>query len=264
MKNRTKYASDLTDRQWQLIRQLLPRPARRGRRPIHRRRIINAILYVVRTGCQWRMLPKDFPKWSTVYGVFWRWRNDGTWQKVHDALRAKVRRAHGRKSTPTTAIVDSQSIRTAEGGEERGYDAGKKIAGRKRHLAVDTLGLVLAVVVHGGYWQDHDGACFVLMRLKRDFRRLKIVFGDSAYGRNGLPEWVQDMFGWVLQTITRSAKAKNFVVLPKRWIVERTFAWLARYRREAKDYEKTTESAEAIIYIAMISLMSRRLQNAES
>jgi len=264
MKCRTQYPSDLTDRQWQLIRQLLPRRSRRGRRPINRRRIINAILYVVRTGCQWRMLPKEFPNWSTVYGVFWRWRNEGTWQKIHDSLREKVRRASGKKSTPTAAIVDSQSIRTAEGGIERGYDAGKKITGRKRHLAVDTLGLVLAVVVHGGYWQDHDGACFVLMQLEKRFRRLKVIFGDAAYGRNGLPEWVKETFGWVMQTVLRPVKAKGFVVLPKRWIVERTFAWLARYRRQSKDYEKTTESSEAMIYIAMISLMSRRLENVES
>jgi len=228
-----------------------------------RRRIINAILYVVRTGCQWRMLPRDFPNWSTVYGVFWRWRNQGTWQQIHDRLREKVRKAAGKKSTPTVAIIDSQSIRTAEGGEERGYDAGKKITGRKRHLAVDTLGLVLAVVVHGAGWQDQNGAEWVMDELGKHFRRLKVIFGDSAYGRSGLPDWVKETFGWVLQTVLRPVHAKGFVVLPKRWIVERTFAWLARYRRHSKDYEKTTASSEAITYIAMINLMSRRLANAE-
>ena len=191
------------------------------------------------------MLPADFPKWSTVYGIFWRWRNDGTWEKIHDALRTKVRRLVGKKSTPTVAIIDSQSIRTSEGGEERGYDAGKKITGRKRHLAVDTLGLILAVVVHGANWQDQDGARGVLEKLNERFCRLKVVFGDSAYGRSGLPAWVKKKSGWVLQTVLRPVGVKGFVVLPKRWIVERTFAWLARYRRHSKDYEKTTASSEA-------------------
>lgn len=260
MRTERKYSSELTNRQWQLIRQLVPQRMRLGRRPIDRRRIINAILYVARTGCQWRMLPKDFPNWSTVYGIFWRWRNDGTWQRIHDALREKVRRAVGKKSTPTVAIVDSQSIRSAEGGEERGYDAGKKITGRKRHLAVDTLGLVLAVVVHGAHWQDRDGAEWVMDQLGERFRRIKVVFGDSAYGRSGLPEWIKETFGWVLQTVLRPVGVKGFVVLPKRWIVERTFAWLARYRRHSKDYEKTTASSEAFTYIAMINLMTRRLE----
>lgn len=254
-----KYPSDLTDRQWQIVRGLLPPRSRRGRPPGDRRRVIDAIMYVVRSGCQWRMLPRDFPNWNTVYGVFWKWRRDGTWKKIHDRLREKVRKAAGKKSTPTVAIIDSQSIRTAEGGEERGYDAGKKITGRKRHVAVDTLGLLLAVTVHGAYWQDYDGACFVLTQLKRKFKRLKVVFGDSAYGKNGLPDWVRETFGWVLQTVLKPVGVKGFVVLPKRWIVERTFAWLARYRRHSRDYERTTESSEAIMYIAMINLMSKRL-----
>jgi putative transposase len=263
VKRETQYSSDLTNRQWQLIRQLPPPRSRRGRRPIDRRRVVNAILYVTRTGCQWRMLPSDFPNWSTVYGIFWKWRNDGTWQKVHDRPREKTRKAADRKSTPTVAIIDSQSIRTAEGGEARGFDAGKKITGRKRHIAVDTLGLVLAVVVHGANRQDQDGAKWVLEKLAEQYRRLKVVFGDCAYGRSGLPDWVGENFGWVLQTILRPVGAKGFVALPKRWIVERTFAWLARHRRHGRDYEKTTASGEAFIHIAMISLMSRRLANAE-
>lgn len=263
MKTECQYSSDSTNKQWQSVRQLLPPPTRRGRPQIDRRRIVNAILYLVRTGCQWRMLPQDFPNWNTVYGVFRRWRDDGTWQRIHDRLREKVRKAAGKKSTPTAAIVDSQSIRTAEGGEERGYDAGKKITGRKRHLAVDTLGLVLAVVVHSAAVQDQWGAEWVMDKLGEQFRRLQVVFGDSAYGRSGLPEWVKETFGWVLHTVLRPVDVKGFVVLPKRWIVERTFAWLGRHRRHSKDYEKTEASSEAITYIAMISLMSKRLAMAE-
>ena len=256
--------SNLTNRQWQVIRQLLPWKKKLGRKPIDRRLIVNAILYVVRTGCQWRMLPNDFPNWNTVYGIFWRWCNDGTWEKIHDALREKVRRAVGKKSTPTAAIIDSQSIRTAEGGAARGYDAGKKITGRKRHLAVDTLGMILSVVVHAASDQDQEGARQVFKKLKEKFRRLKVIFGDVAYGRRGLPEWVNHSFGWILQTVLRPVGVKDFVVLPKRWIVERTFAWLMRHRRHSRDYEKTPASSEAMTYIAMIGLMSKRLARTKN
>jgi putative transposase len=257
------YPTDLTDEQWQILRKLLPQPSRRGApRTVCRRAVVNAILYALRSGCAWRLLPREFPNWKTVYGIFRDWRDDGTWRRIPDALRDKLRRREGRKPSPSAAIIDSQTVKTTEVGGERGYDAGKKVNGRKRHIVVDTLGLILAVVVHPANIQDYDGAVFVLGllgRLKARFHRLRVIFADGAYGRNHLPQSLEEAFGWLLQTVLRPAQVKGFVILPKRWIVERTFGWLGRYRRHSKDYERNTASSEAMIYIAMTHVMLRRI-----
>jgi len=257
----TNYNTDLTDIQWMIIKKIIPEQ-KKGPKQVCRRWIINAVFYLNRAGCQWRNLPSDFPNWKTVYNVFWHWRNDGVWQKIHDELCEKMRKNAGKKPTPSAGIIDSQSVDTTEvGGNDRGYDVAKNVNGRKRHIIVDTLGLIMAIVVHAASVQDYDGAKLVFTSLaQRGFHRLKVIFADSAYGKMNLPDWTHQAFGWILQTVLRPVGFRGFVVLPKRWIVERTFAWINKFRRNSKDYERNPESSKAMIYIAMTARMLKRLE----
>src|SRR5262245_58079766 len=242
------YPSDLTEEQWQLIRPLLPKPAGRGRpRSVDLRAVVNAILYILVSGCQWRMLPHDFPPWGTVSSQFFRWRRCGVWDRIHNALHANARKQQGKKPSPTAAILDSQSVKTTEVGGERGRDEGKKVNGRKRHILVDTLGLLIACVVHPANIQDEDGAEWVLDKAQTRFPRLKKIWADSRYACKQLPLCVRGIYGWVLEVVRRPAKAVGWVLLKRRWVVERTFAWLGRNRRLSKDYERLSAVSETWI-----------------
>ncbi|MEL6456572.1 MAG: IS5 family transposase [Cyanobacteria bacterium J06623_5] len=273
---RPAYDTDLTQSQWQVLAPLIPAAKSGGRpRSTNILEVLNAIFYLMRAGCAWRLLPHDFPKWQTVYYYFRQWQQDKTWEAINTRLREQVRVQAGRSLQPSAGSIDSQSVKTAGAAQERGWDGGKRVNGRKRTIIVDTMGLLLGAVVHSAGRSDHKGLILLATWFAAVWTSLQVIWTDSTFGGKRFTAWVQETFGWVLAVVKRQEGQQGFAVLPKRWVVERcsfgeyspngertrerTFAWFGRYRRLSKDYEYLPTTSETMLYVAMVNIMVRRL-----
>jgi putative transposase len=259
------YPSDMTEEQWAIVEALDINKHWGPGRPMRLdlRMVINAILYVLRTGCQWRYLPKEYPNYNSVYYHYHKWCWDGTWEAVNSALRERVRLEAGREAQPSLAIIDSQSVKTTEVGGEHGFDGAKKVNGRKRHILVDTMGNLLYVLAHAANIGERAGAETLLLNVPQTlWERLEKILADGGYEGQDFQAWVEDTFDVEFEISLRPTGVKGFVLVPMRWIVERTFAWLGRYRRLSKDYERLTEMSEGMVYLASISRLLKRLAPA--